>query len=74
MKEIKERVRQHREGSEELKTAKESLKEVRENVDEEIRDDLEDKKALEGGYRDELRGFKEMQHAIQSLIERRTNS
>jgi hypothetical protein len=72
LKEIKDRIKEHRGNSTELQEAKESLSELRETVDEEIRDDLEDKKALEGGYRDEIRGFKETIHAIQSIIEKRS--
>lgn len=72
LKEIKSRIKEHRNNSTELQDAKESLKELKQEVDEEIRDDLEDKKALEGGYRDEIRGFKETIDAIQSIIEKRS--
>ena len=71
LNEIKGRVKKHRENSQDLKDAKDELKAVRETVDAEIEDDILDKKALEGGYRDEIKGFNEMAHAIQNIIDKR---
>lgn len=73
LNEIKKRVKDHREASDDLKKAKEAIKEVREAVDSEIEEDIEDKKALEGGYRDQQKGHKETLHAIQSIIDKRNN-
>jgi predicted transcriptional regulator len=72
LKEIAGRIKDHRNSSAELTEAKEDLKDLKSEVDDEIRDDIEDKKSLEGGYRDEIRGFKETIHAIQSIIDRRS--
>jgi hypothetical protein len=71
LKGMRDRIKKHRDSSTELQEAKQNVKDVRESVDEDIMDDIEDKKALEGGYRDEIKGFNEMAHAIQSVIDRR---
>jgi hypothetical protein len=72
LKELKDAVKKHRDSSQELKDAKDELKAVRESVDAEIEEDILDKKALEGGYRDEIKGFNEMAHAIQNILDKRS--
>lgn len=72
LKGMRDRIKKHRDASVELKEAKENSKDVSDEVNEEIIEDVEDKKALDGGYRDEIKGFNEMAHAIQSIIDKRS--
>jgi len=72
LKGMRDRIKKHRDASVELKEAKENSKDVSDVVNEEIIEDVEDKKALDGGYRDEIKGFNEMAHAIQSIIDKRS--
>ena len=73
LKDLKKLIKEHRENSQELKDAKEEVKRVREEIDSEIEEELEDKKALEGGYRDQMKEHQEMMHAIQQIVDRRNN-
>lgn len=73
LQELKKTIKEHRDSSQELKDAKEEVKTVRESVDSEIEDEINDKKALEGGYRDQAKEHIETMHAIQTILERRKN-
>lgn len=69
--ELTKEIKEHRDSAEELVEAKSNLKKIRETTDSEIEDEILDKKSLEGGYRDEAKGYKELMDAIQQILEER---
>ena len=71
LKDLKDQVKKHRDADEDLKKAKEQVKQAREACDEEIKETIEDKKALESGYREQAGTHKELVKAIQIILEDR---
>jgi hypothetical protein len=54
-----------------MKDLKEKLKKMKQEIDAAIKDELEDKKALEQGYNNLLKEFKEIQDAILTILKDR---
>jgi hypothetical protein len=68
---LKKQVKKHRDADTTLQKKKDELKELRESIDEEISEIVEDKKALEGGYREQKAEHKELIKAIEGILESR---
>lgn len=70
---LKDKIALHRKENEtkEMKDLKEKLKKLKQEVDEQIKDEIADKKALESGYNNLIKEFKEIQDAILTILKDR---
>jgi predicted RND superfamily exporter protein len=80
LKELKDAIKKHYDLSEDLQTAKQDVKDardaakaVKEKLDDEINDDVEQKQAKEGLYKDKVKHFSENLKIIQQILEGRTH-
>lgn len=72
---LKDKIKEYRSTNEtdEMKKMKEDLKAAKAAVDEDIKDDIEDKKALESGYNGQIKEFVKEQKNILKIIGQREN-
>ena len=73
LKSLGEQIKKHREENtpEEVKTLKLRIKELKEEVDEDISEILEDKKALNKGFNDTIKAFGEKVDVILKILAKR---
>ena len=80
IKEFKDAIKKHYDSSEDLQNAKKDVqdardeaKKVKEKLDLEIDDDIEQKKAKEGLYKDKVKHFSENLDIIQKILDSRNH-
>lgn len=72
---LKDKIKEYRATNEtkEMKDMKEALKIAKQELDSEIQEDIEDKKALESGFQSQIKSFVKEQKIILKIIRDREN-
>ena len=71
IQDLKDQIKDHtsmHENNEEISKLAAQIKDLRDEVKEEIADIIEDKKALDGGFNDSIKASKEMQKVITKIL------
>ena len=76
LEELKVSIKKYRENHlpDEVQQLKNQIKELKAEVDENIKDELEEKKDIEGGYRDSIKSHNEKIDVILGLMDKRSKS